>query len=121
MDFYMGSIWVGRRANLTPFYEAIFQILKELKCDWIYSFPRMYLTDFGSKKDEDVNPALYNPNEAILKETEHNERQKEVEDFRRQLDDVYEESIKNAQHKLLPEEVEAYKRTYGRLPQGWPH
>jgi hypothetical protein len=39
MDFYMGTIWIRSRGDLTPFYEFIFLKLKEFHCDWNYFFP----------------------------------------------------------------------------------
>lgn len=42
LDFYMGTIWVAQRADLTPVYSMIFRRLKGRGHDWIYHFPRLY-------------------------------------------------------------------------------
>jgi hypothetical protein len=36
IDFYLGTIWVSQRADLTPVYEMIFRRLKALGLDWLY-------------------------------------------------------------------------------------
>jgi hypothetical protein len=46
LNFYMGTIWVGQRADLTPVYRMIFRRLRARRLDWIYHFPRLYAVDF---------------------------------------------------------------------------
>lgn len=43
MDFYMGTVGLRRRADLTPVYRWVFAGLRAAGCDWRYSFPRIYL------------------------------------------------------------------------------
>ena len=80
MDFYMGTIWVGGRADLTPVYEMIFRRLKALGLDWVYHFPRLSLVDMRPlletlKKPGEEEPewASYNPSEALAAEQERAE------------------------------------------------
>jgi hypothetical protein len=39
IDFYMGTIWIAQRADLTPVYQMIFRRLKAHGHDWTYYFP----------------------------------------------------------------------------------
>src|SRR4029453_12193252 len=36
IDFYLGTIWVSERVDLTPVYDMIFRRLKTLGLDWNY-------------------------------------------------------------------------------------
>ena len=45
MDFYMGTIWIAQRPDLTPVYRMIFRRLKRHGLDWIYHFPRLHAVD----------------------------------------------------------------------------
>ena len=40
IDFYMGTIWLAQRADLTPVYCMIFRRLKARGYDWTYHFPQ---------------------------------------------------------------------------------
>ncbi len=51
LDFYMGTIWVGQRADLTPVYRMIFRRLHLRRLDWIYHFPRLYAVNFRPLKE----------------------------------------------------------------------
>jgi hypothetical protein len=35
LNFYMGTIWVGHRADLTPVYRMIFRRLRARRLDWV--------------------------------------------------------------------------------------
>lgn len=39
MDFYMGTVWIADRADLTPVFTAIFRRLVAQGCDWRYIRP----------------------------------------------------------------------------------
>src|SRR5207248_6010480 len=39
MDFYLGTVWVAQRADLTPVYRMIFRRLHGRRLDWIHHFP----------------------------------------------------------------------------------
>lgn len=122
LDFYCAGWAHHDRADLTPVYALLFQRLRERFCDWVYSFPRTYLIDLGQKK-EDVSDDTerYNPEEAMRKDLERKERQKEVDDFRRELEEGYEEAKEEAKYELPPAIIRAYREVYGKWPEGWVH
>ena len=39
LDFYMETIWVAQRADLTPVYQMVFRRFQGRRLDWIYHFP----------------------------------------------------------------------------------
>lgn len=123
MDFYMGSIFVNERADLTSIYLWIFRNLKRLRCDWIYSFPRMHLISFDKTGEEEkhTDPLDYDPNKAVQEELEKQEQEKSMNRLREEFDEAYDEAVEEAKDKPLPKTVLAYKTIYGRLPKGWPH
>jgi len=122
LDFYMGALWIEDRASFLPFYEHVFQVLKNEHCDWNYSFPRLYLIDFGNNNDakENDNMADYSPGQALAKEMEEKERQKEVNELKEKFDASFNEEYEEAKYKPLPEVVQAYKNIFGVLPAGHP-
>lgn len=122
MDFYMGTIWIKERGDLTPIYEHIFRKLKDYRCDWKYSFPRMYLVDLQksfNSSDED-NLKNYKPETAVQKELELTEKDKQTKKFQEELDKIYKEEYEKAKYKPLSPMVQAYKNIYGQLPNGHP-
>ena len=126
MDFYMGTIFVSGRADLSSVYEWVFKHLKRCDCDWIYHFPRMYVISpdeicEGLKENEDKTILEYDPSESFQKELEKQERKEETSKLRKELDDVYEKTVEESKRKPLPKEVQAYKNIYKKLPKGWPH
>lgn len=115
LDFYMGH--VGGDADAPRVYRWIFNRLKDEGCDWKYSFPRLYLIDFGASKA----PAMteYDPSEAVRAELER--ETSPANDLAAELDRLYEEAVERARDRPLPVIVAAYRDVYGRLPTGWPH
>jgi hypothetical protein len=91
MDFYMGTIWIKRRGILTPFYEYIFQKLKDFHCEWKYSFPRMHLIDLKKIFDTSVDDKIedYKPEKELQKQLELAEKDKQVKKFQEELDKIY--------------------------------
>ena len=55
LRFYMGTIWIGRRADLTPVYAMIFARLKDLGADWIYHFPELQLVELTAADHEPMD------------------------------------------------------------------
>ena len=100
MDFYMGSIWVRQRADLTPVYRAIFRRLRDLDCDWQYVFPRLYA--FNLRGDAE------------------REGDREESELQETLEASYRESVEEARHEPPPATVAAYREVYGQFPPGWP-
>ena len=97
LDFYMGSL--TRQPQLEPIYCWIFTGLKDAGCDWIYSFPRLYLLRL------DAHAACDAEHDSLAEE----------------LDRAHEESVLEARSEPLPPTVAAYRTVFGRLPEGWPH
>ncbi|HKQ49026.1 MAG TPA: hypothetical protein VJZ71_13230 [Phycisphaerae bacterium] len=125
IDFYMGTIWIGSRADLKPVYKMIFRRLKSNEFDWVYHFPRLYAVDLrGLHKQlgDDSKPdwADYSPSEAFAKEQEEKEKNKEITEFRESLDQANREAVQAAQESPPPETVTAFVTVYGRVPRGWP-
>jgi hypothetical protein len=125
MDFYMGTAFVGRRADLVQVYELIFRRLKRLGLDWRYVHPRLGLVDFGSLDEHEESSGKpdwlgYDPSKAIARELESKRRQREVAELRESLDMAYRESVREARKNPPPRTVQAYRHVYGRWPSGWP-
>jgi len=120
LDFYCAGWAHHDRADLTPVYALFFQRLRERSCDWVYSFPRTYLVDLSQKEEEAGNDIEeYNPEEAMRRDMERRERHKEVEDFRRELDEGNEEAKEKAKYEPPPEIIRAYRQVYKKWPEGW--
>lgn len=92
--FYMGTVLISQRADLTPVYRTIFSRLKSLKADWNYHFPR------GDDEEERGRKANL--------------------EARTELHEIYLQARCCARNRRLPEIVRAYQDVYGRDPKGWP-
>ena len=119
--FYMGSVWISGRADLTPVYLMIFRRIKLLGADWEYRFPQMYLLDLaplrraGEKQEE-----TYSPSEAFAKNEEERQQQAEFEQARAELEDAHKQACREAMAKPPPATVRAYQHVFDRNPKGWP-
>lgn len=127
MHFYMGTIWVHGRADLTPVYELIFRRFKLHGLEWSYSFPRLHLIDMRSLRESladssDARPEWegYSPADSFAKETEEQAHDQEIERVREDLDSAHAEAVEEARGKPPPETVQAYRKVFGRFPKGWP-
>lgn len=125
LDFYMGTIWVAQRADLTPVYQMIFRRLQGRRLDWIYHFPKIYAVDLRPRKealDEKHDPDWlnYSPSEALAKEAEAKEQDKNLAELRETLEEGYRRSIEETLKGPPPTTVRAYKAIYGCFPRGWP-
>jgi hypothetical protein len=118
MDFYMGTCWLGKRADLTPVYQFIFRRLKALGADWRYAFPRLHLVDFGGC--ENSPSASYDLSAAFQKEAEQIAKAAEVTAMRRKLDREVQSAKRKARTQKPPATVISYQAVYGRFPIGWP-
>jgi hypothetical protein len=118
MDFYMGTCWLGKRADLTPIYQFIFRRLKALGANWSYVFPRLHLIDFGPREEE---PSMsYDPSAAIQKEAERIAKVAEVTAMRLKLDREVQSAKRKARIQAPPATVTSYQAVYGKFPIGWP-
>ena len=125
MNFYMGTIWVAQRADLTPVYRMIFRRLREHRLDWIYHSPRLYAIDLRPLKEaldqkDEPDWLNYSPSEALAREEEQKEHDQNLAELRESLDEGYREAIEEALNAPLPATVRAYEAVYGHLPRGWP-
>lgn len=118
--FYMGTIWIGQRADLTPVYAMIFRRLQALGADWEYQFPEIRVVDFGSRDAGPGRPEEYSPSEAFAKEQEERARQEELAGVRADLAAIHAEARREAMDRPPPATVRAYQHIYGRDPRGWP-
>jgi hypothetical protein len=125
LHFYMGTIWVAQRADLTPVYRMIFRRLRSRRLDWIYHFPRLHAVDLRPLKealDQRHGPDWlnYSPSDALAKEEEQREQDRKLAELRESLNEGYREAIAEALKRPPPATVRAYAEVYGCFPQGWP-
>ena len=107
MDFYMGTICVHDRADLTPVYAMIFRRLARHGSDWHYSFPQLHIIHF-EHDDEGGDLA------------ERMERERQRAETDRILEEGHREALEAAKDRPPPPTVEAYRQVYGEFPRGWP-
>ena len=118
MDFYMGTGWVGRRADLGPVYRLIFKRLQAHGADWAYAFPRIHVIDFGSREEDSGTD--YDPSAALEKEAERKARAEELRQMRRKMDHDTLSAKREARRNKPPATVRAYQDVFGSFPAGWP-
>jgi hypothetical protein len=125
LSLYMGTAWIAQRADLTPVYRMIFRRFRGRRLDWIYHFPRLYAVDLRPLKeaiDQEHEPDWlnYSPSEALAKEQEQKEQDKNLAELRESLDAGYREAVEEALKGPPPATVRAYEAVYGCFPRGWP-
>jgi hypothetical protein len=125
LRFYLGTIWIGGRCDLTPVYVLIFRRMHAQGLDWRYVFPRLGVVRFEKPEDRDSPPGQhewegYSPSAAVARDLERRQREADAARFEAELDAMYRESVAKARHGPPPSTVAAYRQIYGRLPIGWP-
>jgi hypothetical protein len=125
LSFYLGTLWLSDRADLTPVYRMIFHRLRARGHDWFYQFPRVYLVDMRPLKaalDAEGPSAThaYDPSEAFARELAERERDEEIAAMQERLDETHAEAVEQAVDKPPPPTVCAYRDVYGVFPRGWP-
>jgi len=118
MRFYMGSAWIGDRADLAPVYRLIFRRLRTLGSDWRYTFPELYLVEFS--KPADSSGAGYSVSKGARDTLEAQRRARELDEWRKQLAGIHAQERDDAMDRLPPATVRAYQDVFGRNPRGWP-
>lgn len=118
MDFYMGSIWIRSRADLSSVYHLIFQRLKREGCHWKYYFPRMGILDLSGLKEEKEDIVSYSPEKSFLREKEKKEKRQQVKKLQHEFDKEFEKEKENLKSNP-PVTVKAYLEIYGKYPLGW--
>jgi len=119
IDFYMGTVFIKNRGDLTPIYEYVFKRLKDMQCDWRYSFPKVFLIEppdviDNSSEDELKN---YKPEVEFAKQLEKKARAKTN---KKEFEELNKQSYEDAKNEPLDKKVQAYKNVYGNLPDGHP-
>lgn len=121
LDFYMGTIWISDRADLLPFYEFVFRLIKNQSCDWNYSFPQLHLINFGSEQvGKEDNPGDYDPGKAIMADLEKKKKDAELKKFQDELEASFRAEYEEAKYKPLIPVVQAYQNVFAKLPNGHP-
>jgi hypothetical protein len=96
MDFYMGSIWIKERADLKPFYEFIFSMLKLNNCTWQYEFPRLYAIRPPTTDELKSNNLTYDPTTSVLNQIAEKKDDEEFNEFQNLLNQQFEEGFDDA-------------------------
>ena len=121
LRFYLGTIWISRRADLTPVYAMIFRRLKAAGADWVHHFPELGIVELGSADDDPEKPNKeYSVSQAAVAQLEAHQRRAEVERFRAELREANARAREDAMDRPPPATVRAYRQAYGRNPRGWP-
>jgi hypothetical protein len=120
MRFYMGTIWISRRADLTPVYAMIFRRLRALGAKWEYHFPELYLWQMEPPDPGLERPAGYSVSESAAAELKAQKRRAETARMRARIEDLNTEAREKALEREPPATVRAYRQVYGRDPGGWP-
>lgn len=125
IDFFMGTIYVSQRADLTPVYTMVFRRLRQRGLDWVYHFPKLQLVDFRPLRDalksqEEPDWLNYSPSEAFAKEEQEKTRDREIAEMSESLEEAHREAIEEALRQPPPTTVQTYQLVYGRWPKGWP-
>lgn len=115
---YMGTIWVGRRADLTPLYRMIFLRLKACGADWRYGFPRLRM--FSAEEIAEHAGVPYEPAATEADEIERAVRENELGRMRKKLERANLAAQREARRNPPPPTVQAYQEVYGGFPYGWP-
>jgi hypothetical protein len=121
LRFYMGTIWIGRRADLAPVYAMIFSRLKAVGADWVYHFPALGIVELPSRDDDRVSSAPgYSLSESAIAEVNAKRRRAEVQSFCAEIEEANARAREEAMDREPPAIVRAYRRVYGSDPRGWP-
>jgi hypothetical protein len=122
MDFYMGTSWNNEIDNMIPFYEFVFQKLKDSSCNWRYSFSRLFLLDTKNIIDNSDKTKIedYKPEQELQKQLKLSESEEQTKKLQADLDIIYKNEYEEAKFKPLILIVQAYKNIFGVLPTGHP-
>jgi len=120
LRFYMGTIWVSRRADLAPVYVMIFRRLRALGADWESHFPQLYLTELAPRDQGVEQSATYSVSESAAAELKAQKRRADTARMRADIDELNAQAREKALDQETPATVRAYRQVYGRDPRGWP-
>ncbi|MGH2400851.1 MAG: hypothetical protein ACRDF6_13525 [bacterium] len=120
LRFYMGTIWISRRADLTPVYVMIFRRLRVIGADWEYHSPELYLWELDPRDLGLEQPAGYSVSESAAAELTAQKRRAETARLRAEIDEMNAEARERSLDEEPPATMRAYRQVYGRDPRGWP-
>lgn len=120
MHFYMGTIWIGDRADLKVVHSMIFRRLKLFNADWVYNFPEIHFVDLRPLRAQLEKPSMYLPSEAWKASQEEEQHQAELEKMQAELNEINIQSRNRALDLSVPSTVRGYQYVYGHNPRGWP-
>jgi hypothetical protein len=120
LRFYLGTIWISRRADLTPVYAMIFRRLRSLGADWVYHFPQLYLTELGPSDRDAEQTGSYSVSESAAAELKAQKHRAETARWRAEIEEMNASAREGASDRPSPATVRAYRQIYGRDPRGWP-
>jgi hypothetical protein len=120
LRFYLGTIWISRRADLTPVYALIFRRLRSLGADWVYHFPQLYLAELVPNDPGTEHVTTYSVSESAAAELKAQKRRAETAHFRAEIEEMNARAREEAMDRPPPATVRAYRQVYGRDPRGWP-
>lgn len=120
LRFYLGTIGINARADLTPIYAMIFRRINALDGDWVYRFPELGLVDLGGLQPDSEAVGRYSPNESLAAERTAQQREAELVRMRAELEEMNTQAREDAVDRVAPATVRAYRQVYGRDPKGWP-
>jgi hypothetical protein len=120
LRFYLGTIWISRRADLTSVFAMIFRRLRALNADWVYHFPELGLVELAPLDNADKPNNAYSVSKAAVAELDAQKRRAKVEQFRTELREMNTGAREEAMDRPPPATVRASWQVYGRDPRGWP-
>ena len=120
MDYFMGTIHVGGRTDLSPVYRMIFKRLRDAGYGWRYTFPRLQAIRLSGPGNEPVDLASYDPSESFAREQEEAEREKENARLQEDLERVHRDALEEAKLQPPPPTVSAFRNVFDHWPEGWP-
>lgn len=120
MRFYMGTIFIRQRADLTRVYVMIFRRLRGLGADWVYHFRSCSWRSSEGCSCHDKQPTRYSVSEAAVRELKHQKKRAEMACFRADIAEMNGRARQEAVDRPPPATVRAYREVYGCDPRGWP-
>jgi hypothetical protein len=121
LRFYLGTIWVSGRGDLTSVYAMIFKRLRAMGADWVYHFPELGIVELTPPGDDSEQPASsYSVSRGAIAELNAQQRRAEVQRFRAELKNINARAREEAMDRPPPATVRAYRQVYARDSRGWP-
>jgi hypothetical protein len=121
LRFYLGTIWIAGRTDLTRVYGMIFRQLNAAGADWIYHFPELGIVELIPPDDDPEWPATtHSVSQSAVAELNAQQRRAEIQCFRADLAKMNARAREDAMDRPPSATVRAYRQVYGRDPRGWP-